>query len=116
MVAIYEPGAEPVRVTIDQPGRELVLILSAYEATRWQIELSPMTRISRVHVLAYGAQVIEGLPAGIERIDEEDDFSDLFADSVRTRIRRDTLERLVGARIRAHLGCYSGRAFAVRGR
>ncbi|HSK05561.1 MAG TPA: hypothetical protein VK932_30145 [Kofleriaceae bacterium] len=63
VVGIYETSSNhstvgEARVAIERPGRH-ILVLSAYEATRWKIRLGANTRIREVRLLGYEPQTVD---------------------------------------------------------
>jgi hypothetical protein len=62
-VGIYEPARARGRVVVDlQPGgRPLVLLLSAYEATRWQVRTQPGVDLRGVVLVGIHPQQVEGI-------------------------------------------------------
>lgn len=66
--ANHETGDALVRV--DRPGSHVILVLSAYEPTRWHVEVMPDTIIDSVLLLGYYDQSVDGLLAGTPVIEQ----------------------------------------------
>lgn len=65
---IGEHGVEPtsrVKVTVDRPGKEVVLMLAAYNRIEWQITATPGTRLRRALLSGYHQQLARA-PAGTQ--------------------------------------------------
>ena len=60
-----EQNAGLVQVAVNSPGRPVLLVLSAYESTVWQIGWTEGTEIAGVAVTGYHAQAVAGLPPSV---------------------------------------------------
>jgi hypothetical protein len=56
-------------VTVNRPGQHVILVLSAYEPTRWHVSVTDGTIIDSVLLLGYYDQSVDGLPPGTEVIE-----------------------------------------------
>jgi hypothetical protein len=65
VVGIYSSPTGEATVTVDRPGQH-VLVLSAYEATRWHVQLGAGASLEHVYLTGYHAQTIDGVPAGVD--------------------------------------------------
>ena len=70
LISVYEaddgalPGAKRAgaHVRVDRPGQEVVLVLTAYESVRWQVEVSESTTLAGVILGGYEPQSVVDLP------------------------------------------------------
>lgn len=80
-VAVYEGDVETngtihgpeVRVVVDRPDGDIILVLGSYEAVRWIVETSSATNIETIYVHGYQAErsevFLNGVPFGNEMLD-----------------------------------------------
>ncbi len=66
-VGIYEPirARGPVTVNVENLGAPVVLVLTSYEAARWNVVLAPGTALQGVILIGYGPQSVDGVPEGV---------------------------------------------------
>lgn len=130
LVALYggaevegEHGIEPrqaVHVTVDRPGKEVELVLTAYDPVDWTISLTPGTQLRRAILSGYHLQRAKA-PAGtlIETYsyDEQKRFSDAYyayqwpsvnAEAIVSAAQAYTHLPLASAR-----GCYQSSYFTI---
>ncbi|MFL6773775.1 MAG: hypothetical protein ACJ8ET_08085 [Sphingomicrobium sp.] len=75
LIAIYEGAADkrtawpyeelPVTVVVRATRKPVVLALSAYDDTEWQLQLEPGARLAGVLALGYETPVVRGVPKGV---------------------------------------------------
>ncbi|MBA4064190.1 MAG: hypothetical protein C0501_10840 [Isosphaera sp.] len=53
------------QVAVNRPGKDVTLVLSAYEPVTWQVIVGPNTRLTKVVLCGYHTQAAE-VPKGIE--------------------------------------------------
>ena len=53
-----------LKIVVDRPGKQVTLVLTAYEPVRWALAEAKGSHIRRVIVSGYHRQEIQGLPAG----------------------------------------------------
>lgn len=78
VVGIYSSPTGEATVTVDRPG-EHVLVLSAYAATKWHVQLGAGATLLHVYLTGYHAQQIDGVPAGVEVLTDSFDTDGTFA-------------------------------------
>ena len=69
IVGQYEPENGRTRVTLIRFGVPIVLVLSSYESTIWQLEVDERVDLQQVIVNGYEPSVVEGLPDGVPVLD-----------------------------------------------
>jgi hypothetical protein len=53
-----------VHISVERPG-DVLLVLSSYESSSWQVRLGTQTRIAGVLMTGYHASVVEGLNSDV---------------------------------------------------
>ncbi len=71
-------GGGDTTVILARPGNH-VLVMSAYEATTWHVQLMPGAVLEHVYVTGYHAQKVEGVPAGVDVLIQTHDSGDPYA-------------------------------------
>lgn len=56
VVSAYQFASPKTQVQLDHPARPVLLVLSSYQATNWQVTLSPGTRLKAVVVSSFGGK------------------------------------------------------------
>jgi len=132
VVSVYEPfcsapapewphpclvAHDPVRVVVEPREKPVTLVLAAYDAVRWQIEVRPGATVRRVLTGGYHAQEVVGVPR--EMVE-----SVYLPYAYGWEVSRNTgggefwslLEQargLTGLVETSFQGCYTGREFAI---
>jgi uncharacterized membrane protein len=60
-------------VLLNEPGRNVVLVLGAYEPSLWRLHVRAGTRLAGVLVSGYHMQAIEGVPKGVPLLNASHD-------------------------------------------
>lgn len=118
VVGIYEPAPEgSVEVRVKRQGAS-VLVLSAYDATRWNVVIEPGAVVQKILVSGYHEQSVDappGIPVEVRSYDQT--FSYLgFGHawpSHKTTDLVDTAEGLTGLELTSFRGCYASNRFDI---
>lgn len=65
MVSGYEPDRDSslskVKVNVDRPGKNVLLVLSSYDQVNWEVEASPTTNITGVVISSYHPSTVTNI-------------------------------------------------------
>ncbi|HEU4535604.1 MAG TPA: hypothetical protein VFS00_15860, partial [Polyangiaceae bacterium] len=126
VVGIYTPPPSgEVTVDVTRPGPS-VLVLSAYEATRWVVNVAPGATVERVILSGYyapTAQVPEGVPVEVHSYDSDGDgeadgggsafgFAYQWPGVATTEVVSNA-EAASGRGLTSFRGCYEGASFEI---
>lgn len=102
-----------LKIVVDRPGKQVTLVLTAYEPVRWELAEAKGSLIRRVIVSGYHLQEIRGLPAGckvtrLERKggDEEAFYAVYSRQSKRFARMQRTLKSLTDLPMKSFQGAY----------
>ena len=124
LVGQYEPAdGRMTRVVVNRPGMGLVLVLSSYVATVWQVAPGPGSVIEQIIISGYEVSVIEGAPEGTEVVNLSGPGAGSFAacsyrwpaddQGCDTPALVRGAENRTGLNLTTFQGCYSGAGFRI---
>jgi hypothetical protein len=114
------PTGDGIILRVDRPGRH-VLVVSAFEAATWRLELAPGAEVEAVYAVGYGQQTVIGAPSSAKIVTESRDqgtaYACGYAYGVNTPVcDTQQLLNLVGKRVHAassFVGCKSATEFRI---
>jgi hypothetical protein len=113
-------GGDGIVLRGERPGRH-VLVVSAFEAATWRLEMAPGAKVEAVYAVGYGRQTVLGAPADAKVVTESRDegtsYACGYAYGVNTPVcDTQQLLNLVGKRVHAassFAGCKSATQFRI---
>jgi hypothetical protein len=106
-----------VKVVVSVTNHPIALLMSAYEAVDWQIELAKGARLDRVYLSGYHEQHVTGLQAGTQvfatSYEQGSQFFLYGYDSGRCSNLVGRVQNVLGLKATQHLCQYRGSAFLV---
>ncbi len=122
IVGQYESQAGRTRVTLIRFGVPIVLVLSSYEETVWQLAVDERVTLEQVIVNGYEPSVVEGLPDGVPLVDRTGVGNYIEAcayawpgddQGCDTQGLVRGAEALTGLSLTLFRGCYTGNDFQI---
>ncbi len=123
-IGVYSNGK--ITVDVDYPEHPIVLVLTAYESVKWDIQVHPDTKIERLIISGYHAQSYQGItsstPVEIYTYDPSKCSTPcwrrqghFYASSlIEAQTRLDyQIERIIGKRMNSFQGEYAGKSFKI---
>jgi hypothetical protein len=123
IVGQYQPDADgSVEVTVSRSGIPVILSLTSYEPTVWNVVAAPDTVIERVILDGYNAQSVVGLPPGTPVLDRSGPGRGVACAYEWPRDRGgcdterlvESLRRETGLEPSSFAGCYEGSRYTIR--
>lgn len=124
IIGVYSSGS--VTVDVDYPERPIVLVLTAYESVKWDIQVHPDTKIERLIISGYNMQFYQGITSStpVEMYTYKPSTCSTACwhregyfyayDLINAKIKlNDKIQSITGKRINSFQGEYAGKSFKI---